>query len=382
MILNQPSAPHGDVPKANIYDLYQNHYRNRCMWRLSGRFVLAKEVNIYMRCNRCHRKANVAYASRNSSVGYACSGKDCGQNVDRGAKWSPLNSFHVWWHGILVFDDGSGEVHVNLEGSHLLDVLNDLSGQRGAPDAGGGTTGNISAHKVTCFANVKASVEKHVLASFSLVSYSFSREAVVKGYSSLQDSDHGVCSEDSTLCASTRNDHQRGIGWGNRSVQSVYNDYFETNPANLAQLRFLEKRNQIQLLNDFLRSCSFASTTFDLCGKIIFPRYIVNSCSTPGLAATLRRALSRLDSSEGSITGGGTPSHIRQVKVQCANVPPWRVENVELPSEALTTLQLQCLQVKTTHSPPGGAITSSSDSAPVNTTSEQAWALLRKLRSL
>jgi hypothetical protein len=221
---------------------------------------------------------------------------------------------------------------------------------------------------------------------------------MARGYSSLKDSDDGICSDEvapagvsaTSPSASGGGHRDRDISRSNRSRQSVYNDYYDTNPTNLVQLRYMEKIKQIQLIHALLQSCSFASSTFEIYVKIIFPNHLnaggTSSSANDGLSISLRRALGRLDSSAGSITAGGhVQTHIRKVKVQCANVPEWSVENVELPSEALATLKLQCLRVTTrasTHSSGTHAGTSARTFCENSigwTSARQAWTLLNHM---
>ena len=221
---------------------------------------------------------------------------------------------------------------------------------------------------------------------------------MARGYSALHDSDHGVCSEEvSTAAAGSTGSRRPGegstrcISKSDRSVQSVYNDYYDTSSVNGTQQRYFEKLRYVQLIQTLLQSCSFASSTFEMYVKIIFSnpsndtkRSAASSSFSDGLSISLRRALGRLDSSSGSLTAGGrVQTHIRKVKVQCANVPSWMVENVELPSEAVATLRLQCVWV--TRTPEAGAGVSGAGSGSGSgsggagcaaSTAEQAWAYL------
>lgn len=344
-------------------------------------------------------------ATQNSYKCNGLKGKKCGQPVSS----SPSPSmFHIWWHGVLVFDDGSGELQVCLEGDNLVNVLHALHAekslkhdlQRKVETESGRRDQDIkrdadSSYGELSFESFQNSIEMHVRSSFSSITYSFSSVTMARGYSSHLDSDYGVCSEEiisggrfsSAGSAGLRHIENgvRKINKGSRSVQSVYNDYYDTTPSNVAQQRYLEKMKDIQMIHSFLQSCSFTSSTFEIYVKIIFSNDYAsvnvkqNSASTDGLSLSLRRALGRLDSSAGSITAGGhVQSHIRKVKVQCSNVPTWTVENVELPSEAIATLKLQCLWVsrigasRSDYSSCMGARNSVS-------TSSHAWTLLNQL---
>jgi hypothetical protein len=373
--------------------------------------VLAKEINVFMRCSACQCKASMSYSSQESSA-YKCTSRTSCRNNSS----SQLSSgFHVWWHGVLVFDDSSGEVQVCLEGAHLLKVLRDLyEGGRGrgtsrekeaggqkVGGAGGASSGRIDKNMFSVF---QASIEEHVTATCSLVSYSFASAAMARGYCSLQDTDHGVCSDDMTShtlsSAASSTDHEqshrnRCITNNHRSVHSVYNDYYDRTCTNLIEQRYMDKMKHIQSIQALLQACSFAVMRFEIYVKIIFHQ---NQCfgsssgsssasssggntSSDGLSLSLCRALGRLDSTKGSMSvtaGGGPRTFIRKVKVQCANVPPWVVENVELPSEAIATLQLQCVHCAPLTSAAGGGAPCSA----LPTSSLQAWAQLALLRDM
>jgi hypothetical protein len=376
--IDQTDDAHSPFPRCNLYSFYQNHYRNRCAWNIVGQFILAKEINIFMRCNSCQCKGSVTYAP---VVTYKCTGN--GKRCDNEPSQSP-SKFHIWWHGVLVFDDGSGEVHICLESVHLLWVLRVLYER-----SGGLTTHDSEKQSGASFSSFQNSIESHVVSTFSAVSYSFASVSMTRGYSSMRDSEHGVCSDDMQLLAASSHHVLQDKDGGDRAIrsnQSVYNDFYDNNnPANLVHQRYVDKIKQVQAIDSFLQSCSFACCSFEVCVKIIFSNMQSRSKHSDGsdslLKNALRRALGRIDVSAGSIASGGySQTRIRRVKVQCANVPPWVVENVELPSEAIGTVKLQCLNVT------GGEIGSAAcvgntRNIPTNetNTAHQAWNMLKEL---
>ena len=310
-------------PTATIYRLYRQLHHNRCIWKLCGKFVLAREVNICMKCKLCNAQVCV----KNGSGRHKCNNKN---NI---VPSQVSSEFYIYWEGVFVFDDGTGEAHISLENKQLLSVLKTLFSPNyklteSSDDRNNGNTLGKADHSCMSFHSFQESIETFVMQTFCSVSYS--RAGIIKGryYNSLRDSDFGVCSDH----VGSPRPVQSSFLFRPKPCDKIFEGKSSHGSAKCTRNILFENEVHADMISAFLQSCSFASSNFEVAVKVIISKN--SHHPEPGQGCGI---LSEL------ISMKNLSNIVRKVKVQCSGVPIWCVENVEYPSKAIGTLKLQCV---------------------------------------
>mmetsp|Transcript_10666 Transcript_10666/g.10306 ORF Transcript_10666/g.10306 Transcript_10666/m.10306 type:complete len:513 (+) Transcript_10666:924-2462(+) len=105
---SQPDA-HKDyiapAPRVTISHLVLSQDGNLALWSILGQMIHIKKINVTLKCILCHsnvKEGNVGFTC------WSCSNRDCTQPV---------------WTATVVFDDGTGECLVHIEGDPVLHML-------------------------------------------------------------------------------------------------------------------------------------------------------------------------------------------------------------------------------------------------------------------
>jgi hypothetical protein len=93
------------APRVTVFHLVLSQNGNLALWSILGQMIHIKKINVNLKCILCHsnvKEGNTGFAC------WSCSNRDCTQPI---------------WTATVVFDDGTGECLVHIEGDPVLTML-------------------------------------------------------------------------------------------------------------------------------------------------------------------------------------------------------------------------------------------------------------------